>query len=73
MTTFAQAVDAAIDAAQAGTDFVLTRAEEEAALAPLVAKLRAMPFPQAVEYVKATHRGAGTYDALAVHLFKGAA
>lgn len=69
MTTFAAQVDAAMDAARAKSEFVLSRKETEDALAPVVADLLAMDHDAAAKYIVASFRGAGTMDALALSLF----
>ena len=71
--TFAQEVDAAQAAAvNAAAPFVPSRAEREAAMHPLLARLLAMPDEQAKQYVRETYRGPGTMDAVFVQMFKDA-
>lgn len=70
MSTLASRVDAAIAAAQNASEFSLSMAERENALQPIVAELTAMPRGKAQEYIRASFRGAGSQDAIAVALFK---
>lgn len=71
--TFAERVDAAMRLAQAAAwPFTPSRAQEESALRPLILDLQDMPVHEAREYIRATHRGAGTHDALAVSMYKDA-
>lgn len=70
MPTFAQRVDGALAVARADTPFTLSRAQEEEALAPVIDHL--LTLPDAPDYIRASHRGAGSYDVLAVSLFKAA-
>lgn len=64
--TFAQMIDAA---RVVETEFTPSRAEVEAKLSPVVAHLVALG-PAAAVFVRETYRGAGTLDALCVHLYK---
>jgi hypothetical protein len=68
MKTFATEVDAAIAAARAASEFTLSRAQERAALEPVVRRLLTMPADKAAAYVRASHRGAGSLDVLAVSM-----
>lgn len=70
--TFAAEVDSAIATARACSDFMLSRAQECAALEPIVSRLVAAPLVDAQEYIRATYRGVGTYDSLALQMFKDA-
>jgi len=72
MSTFANKVDVAIAAAQNASHFSLSMAERENALRPIVAELTAMPVSKAQDYIKASFRGAGSQDAIAVAMFKQA-
>ena len=70
--SFSREVDAAMNEATKSSDFVLSLAEREVALSALVRRLVAMDRSAAIEYIRQTFRGAGTWDALAVAMFKRA-
>ena len=69
--TFASLVDEAIDRAnEKSTPFIPSRAQIEAELDWVLLFLSDCADPWA--FIKATHRGAGTIDAIASEMFKNA-
>ena len=69
LATFAGLVDEAVDRAQEkAAPFAPSRAGYESAMTPVLLFLGGCADPWA--FIRATHRGAGTMDAVASELFK---
>lgn len=66
--TFHAEVASLTKAASENSEFILSHAEVEAALQPLVARLLSMPLDEARDYIRASYRF-GTHDATAVRMF----
>lgn len=70
---FTQMVDSAYESAIAAAHpFTPSRAQLEAAMQPVIQKLLAMPRNEAMACISANFRGAGSYDAFALMLYKHA-